>query len=65
MAESDHPIPNLSALRAKLSPGLAVELVDALADVDSIENASEILSNRLRARVAAIEEGLDATTEVA
>lgn len=64
MAEPDHPIPNLPALRAELPRGLAVELVDAVTDVGRMAEVSEILADRLRARVSEIEEGLDATPEV-
>lgn len=64
VAESDHPIPNLPALRAHLPPGLALEVVDALSDIGSIADASQILADRLRARVAAIEEGQDDPPEV-
>jgi hypothetical protein len=59
VAELDHPIPNLPALRAQLTPGLALELVDALSDVESMAEASQILADRLRARVAAMEERFD------
>jgi hypothetical protein len=64
VAESDHPIPNLPALRAHLPPGLALEVVDALSDIESMADASQILADRLRARVAAIEEGHDDTPDV-
>lgn len=64
MAEPDHPIPNLPALRAHLGPGLALELVDAVNEVESMAEVSKILADGLRARVAAIEEGLGATPEV-
>jgi hypothetical protein len=55
---------NLPALREQLASGLALELVDAVSDVESMAEASEILTNRLRARVTAIEEGLGATPEL-
>lgn len=64
MAEPDPPIPNLPALRAQLPAGLALELVDAVTEVGTMAEASQILADRLRARVAEIEEGLDATPEV-
>lgn len=64
VAESDHPIPNLPALRAHLPPGLALEVVDALSDIESMADASQILADRLRVRVAAIEEGHDDTPDV-
>lgn len=64
MAEPDHPIPNLPALRAQLQAGLALELVDAVTEVGTMAEASQILADRLRARVSEIEEGLDATPEV-
>ena len=47
-----------------MASGLALELVDAVSDVESMAEASEILTNRLRARVTAIEEGLGATPEL-
>jgi hypothetical protein len=65
MAQNEHPIPNLDSLRACLSPGLALDLVDGLHDVTSIAEASEVLADMLSTRVAAIEEGLDAAPEVA
>lgn len=43
-----------------MTPGLALELVDALSDVESMAEASQILADRLRARVAAMEERFDA-----
>lgn len=64
MAEPNHPIPNLSALRAQLSEGLALDLVDVLTDAGTMAEISEILSNRLRARVSEIEEKFRATPEV-
>jgi len=64
VAEPDHPVPNLPALRAQLPPGVALELVDAVSDVESTAEASQILADRLRARVAAIEERLDTAPEV-
>ena len=64
VVESDHPIPNLPALRAHLPPGLALEVVDALSDIESMVDASQIIADRLRVRVAAIEEGHDDTPDV-
>ena len=64
MEETGHPIPNLPALRAQLSAGLALELVDALTQVTTMAEASQILRNRLQTRTSEIEEGLDATSEV-
>lgn len=64
MAEPNYPIPNLPALRAQLSPGLGLELVDGISDAQSMAEVSTIFAHRLRMRVAAIEEALGATPEV-
>lgn len=64
MSDSDHPIPNLAALRAELREGLARDLVDSLRDATTMDDVSEVFANQLGARVAALEEASVATPEV-
>lgn len=64
VADADHPIPNLTALREHLPEGLARQLIDDVATADSMAEVTERLAETLRKRVAEIEEGPRATPEV-
>lgn len=58
-------MPNLGALKSKLEAGLPSDLVEALGEVTTMGEVTDVLSARLHARVATLEEEMDATPEVA